>query len=316
MRLKLYRGKWAAVWSDEAGRTQRRSLRTADRGVAQRRLADLERQPVTNGTVADAFAAYCADLEERGKSAERARNAWKRLEYKFGALRPDQVTKLVCRQYVRDRRKAGVSDGTIRTELGRLSTALNSVGKHNPAEVELPPEPDARTRYLTRDEFNRLRDAAASDHIRLFIVLAGATGARKGAILQLTWDRIDFAAGRIDFGKRVGNKGRGVKPMTRAARAELEKARAGWSCTHVIEYAGKPVRAIDMAFRRTVERAGLEPCGPHDIRRSVGRWLAEDGIDISIIAQLLDHTDIRVTIKHYSRFSPRFMAEAIGSLEA
>lgn len=53
MRLKLYRGKWAAVGTDERGRVWRRSLRTADRATAERRFADL--RPETPGeTVGDA----------------------------------------------------------------------------------------------------------------------------------------------------------------------------------------------------------------------------------------------------------------------
>lgn len=261
------------------------------------------------------YAAYIADLEAREKPTQRVVDAWKRLEAAFGALRPDQVTKAGSRMYVAARRAQGVKDGTIRTELGMLKTALRSHDKRTPAEVEMPAAGEPPERFITRDEYVRLRDAARSDHIRLFIILALATAARKSAILQLTWERVDFEAGRINLGRRVGNKGRGVKPMTREARAALEAAYAGRTCDHVIEYAGQPVGSIDKAFTRAVERAGLSEIGPHDIRRSAGRWMAEDGVPMEQIAAYLDHRDMRVTTKHYARFSPDFLAGPARSLE-
>lgn len=319
MRLQKYRGKWAVVWS-ENGVTKRSSLRTADRDEAERRFKDrgrlLARQHQSGElTVADIVLAYADDLEERGKSGERVRYAMKRLREKFGVLRPDQVTKKLCREYIAERRDHGVSDGTIRTELGRLRSALVAHDKRTAAEIELPPDPGARERWITREEYARLRDATRSDHMRLFVVLALATAARKGAILQLTWDRVDFETGRINLGKRVGNKGRGVKPMTPEARRELEKAYAGRTCGYVIEYAGKPLGSIDAAFARAVKRAGIPKIGPHDIRRSAGRWMAEDGVPMAEIAAYLDHKDMKVTIKHYAVFSPDFLAGAARSLE-
>lgn len=65
MRLKLYRDWWYAVWR-ENGQTQRRALRTQDRGAAERALADLQR-PGTGDTVASIYAGYLAD-----KGTERA----------------------------------------------------------------------------------------------------------------------------------------------------------------------------------------------------------------------------------------------------
>lgn len=317
MRLKLYRGKWAIVWTDE-GRTLRRSLGTSDRDEAERRFADFRlgrSRAGEGGTVSDAVTAYVADLEARGKDPTRMRDAWKRLDGRFGALRPDQATKDVSRQYVAERRRQGASDGTIRTELGRLRTALRARDKHTPAIIELPPEPEPRARWLTREEYARLRDAARSDHIRLFIVLALATAARKGAILNLTWDRVHLDTGRINLGRRVGNKGRGVKPMTPEARAELEKAKTGATCEYVIEYGGDRVGSIDQAFRRTVGWAGIEPCGPHDIRRSAARWMAEAGVPMGEIAAYLDHTSTAVTEKVYAVFSPDYLADAARALE-
>ena len=67
--------------------------------------------------------------------------------------------------------------------------------------VEMPPKPPPRERWLTREEVQRLIHSAKSLHIRLFIVLAYYTTARTGAILDLTWDRVDLERRLIYYAK-------------------------------------------------------------------------------------------------------------------
>jgi integrase len=67
-----------------------------------------------------------------------------------------------------------------------------------------------------------------------------------GAILDLTWDRVDFEHGTIDFmpaGRDKTNKRRTVVPMNKRAREALETAFAGRLSDHVVEYGESPWRA-------------------------------------------------------------------------
>lgn len=316
MRLVRYRGFWCAAWHDGTT-TRRRSLRTKDRDEAERRFADLQRDNARQGdaTVSAVYAAYVNDLAARGKPQERAIDAWKRLGEWFGAKRPDQITKDLCRLYVASRRRDGVSDGTTRTELGYLKSAVLSDNKRSPADFELPAASPPRDRYLTQDEYVRLRDAAGSAHVRLFIILALGTAARKTAVLQLQWSQIDFDAGLIDMGAGVGNKRRAVVPMTKTVRQALEEAYTVRTCAHVVEYAGKPIGKVDAAFKRAVRRAGIDACSPHDLRRSAARWMAEAGASMSEIAAYLGHNDSRTTERVYARFSPNYLRNAAQALE-
>lgn len=61
----------------------------------------------------------------------------------------------------------------------------------------MPPKPQARTRYLTRADFDKFLGACNMPHIRLFAILAIGTAGRMGAILDLAGDWTDFAAGLI-----------------------------------------------------------------------------------------------------------------------
>lgn len=119
MRAKLYRGRWYAVWI-EGGKTRRTALRAADREAAERNLSDLKRAlTVEAKTVAEIMKAYLADREGRA-SHESMRYAWQALQPVFGHLRPDQITRDLCRDYVTRRRRSAIKDGTIIKELSVL----------------------------------------------------------------------------------------------------------------------------------------------------------------------------------------------------
>jgi hypothetical protein len=183
----------------------------------------------------------------------------KRIIPAFGYLRPDQVNRARCREYVAQRREQGVRDSTIRRELAVLSAALHWADKKTPAIVEMPPQPPPKSRHLTREEYRTLREAAKKvPHMHLFVILAYSTAGRAGAILDLTWDRVDFERGQIRLGmgeKRA--KGRATVPMTEGVRAALLEARKAALTDHVIEYGGSPVKSIRRAFKAAAARAGL-----------------------------------------------------------
>ena len=114
----------------------------------------------------------------------------------FGAYRPDQITKDKCREYTAFKRKT-LSDWSIRRHLGILRSALMWKDKNTLAVIELPPEGLPRDYYLSKDEFYKALDCADAYHIKLFMVLALTTAGRMTALLELTWDRVDFDKGII-----------------------------------------------------------------------------------------------------------------------
>lgn len=319
-RLKLYRGAWYAV-SRINGQTVRRALRTTDKAVAERSLADILAQPVTRpgDDVASIVRAYIADRAAAGvRRVATMRSSLPHLEAAFGPLRPDQITADRVRAYAKARGQ-GRSTATVRSDLETLRAALKSA-KATGWEIPMPAPPDPRDRYLTRAEFTRLlRASKPYPHLRLFIVLALTTGARAEAILQLTWDRVDFGRGLIAFrgqgAVEAANKRRGVKPMTRRARAHLTKARSMSTCSHVIEWGGRPVKSIKKAFASAVRAAGLPgKVSAHTLKHTAGAWLAEAGVPMSEIAQMLDHTSTAMTERVYARYSPGYLARSARAL--
>lgn len=315
VRLKLYRGKWYAVWID-GGATKRASLRTADRTAAERNLAAfLAANEAPRETVADIMKAFLEDRRDRA-SYPRSIDAWKRLAPHFGHLRPADIGRQTCREYTRMRARRA-QPGTIIKELSVLRAALNWHDKRSPAVIEMPRQPPPRDRHLTREEYRSLRDAAIDPHIRLFIIVAYSTAGRASAVLELTWDRVDFRRGLVQLATLGdhGNKGRALVPMTDSLRAALEKAKNAALTDYVIEYASRRVRSIRRGFQTACARAGLIDVTPHVLRHTAAVHMAEAGVPMSEIGQYLGHTSERVTYRVYARYSPDHLRRAAAHLE-
>lgn len=240
----------------------------------------------------------------------------------FGHMHPDHITTALCRQYAAKRAKAKRKPGTIWTELNHLRIVTNWARKvrliTEPTAIELPRKPPPRDKRLTRAEARALIDAAEPGHIRLAIVLMLTTAARSGAILDLTWDRVDFERGQIMYADPEDDahrKGRATVPMNNLARTELEAAQKVALSEYVVEWAGRKVGSIKRGFAASVERAGLSGVTPHILRHTAASLMAESGTPMDEIAQYLGHSDPGITFKVYARFSPGHLKKASAALE-
>lgn len=170
--------------------------------------------------------------------------------------------------------------------------------------------------FSLAEEFAALLAAATTPHINLFMRLALATAGRMGAILALTWSRVDFDAGTIQLGDGPKTKkGRATVPMTESLRAALLAAHTARTTPYVIEYGGAQVGKIRKAFERAAIAAGLPDLTPHGLRHTAAVWMAEAGVPMSEIAQYLGHSDERTTFRVYAIYSPGYLRKAASALE-
>src|SRR5690606_16165522 len=97
--------------------------------------------------------------------------------------------------------------------------------------------------------------------------------------------------------------------------AELLEAQKAAVTPYVIEYGGQKVGNIKKGFAAAVKRAGLDDVTPHDLRHTAAVWMAEAGASMAEIAQVLGHSDERITYRVYARFSPDHLRRAMTALE-
>lgn len=315
-RLVKHRGQYSLAYG-----TPRKRIATGtnDRGRAEAIAGEIWRRlnRPAQERVTDLWEPYYQDRIANGGSRPRLDSLWKTIEPSFGYKLGKAITKQDCRDYAAMRKRLGKSPSTIKTEMEALRACLRwHYGKEAPIIVAPPPS-KPRDRYLTREEATRLLANIESPHAKLFVEIALGTGARMGAILDLTWDRVDLKHNLIDFkpaGRATTNKRRVEVGITARLRERLEEAQKGALTDHVIEYGGKPVASVKKAIAAAARRAKV-PCSPHVFRHTAAVWMAQADVPLDRIAQVLGHTSPRVTYATYARYSPRFMADAMAALD-
>lgn len=330
MRIVPHRGKWA-VYIDR----KRISLglpATEDyRADAERQARDylsLRARALAGDRCASIMQAYLDDMPRRAQPkhpSESYRLLAKTVGGFFGDHTPEQVTREECRAYIAKRRAEGKADGTIRTELAALKAALRWFDPNTPARFDMPSPGRPRDRWLTRDEFDRLL-AASPDHVKTFLHVAICTGARKEAILQMTWStHVNFDRGTLWPGFKAGGKNRSIwLLMTDAAFQHLSLVRGHSEAGYLIEWGGGRVADMKRAIKRAYEDAGVHGVSApvHTLRHIAGAWMAmgdpQRGVEpvpLLEISKQLGHSSPEITYRHYAHLGTDHMAASTRALE-
>lgn len=281
-------GRWYITWT-ESGRSNRASTRTRDRAEAEKVRAafilERDRRPEAKPdeiAVASVLEDYWQRHASALPSAQRINIAINHLTEFYGASAVSVVNARSHERYIAQCRNEGKADGTINRHLGSLRAALRFAVKsgdlthapHVPSLKEPPPRPHV----LDRRQVAKLLWAArrlGHDHVALFIRLAVYTGARRSAILQLTWDRVDLRAGTVDFrlpGVAHSRKRRAITGLPKRLLRSLKRLYRRSTTPTVIAWNGKPVASIKRAFRETAKAAKLPHVTPHVLKHTAVSW--------------------------------------------
>lgn len=319
------RGGYCVYWTGADGKRVRFKLQARTRAESEAEAVDVYRrqhfvQSQSGMNVAGIWAEYVRDLGDR-PTAKTMGYTGKAVLAHFGHYRPDQITTDLCRAYSRARMNAGISQGSVHTELGHLRSAMKFAERERiigaAPYVERPAKPTPKERFLTKEEVQRLIDSADAPHIGLAIHLLFGTAGRVGAVLDLTWDRVDMQRGvinlRLDDART--RKGRAIVPINRGLLAALQTAKDSALSDHVVEWGGGRVASIRKGFEGAVRRSGLRDVTLHTIRHSSAVAMVSNGIAIEQVAQYLGHSNTAITFSTYGRFAPNHLTDAADVLD-
>jgi len=320
--VQRFRGGFALVWWDIDNTGQRKRHRR-QLTAQDRQSAEAEARTIWEGsdespwTVGRIMPAYLQSITAK-PSHSRRQDAWKAMRHFWERVDPAMIDEQMCRAY-RDSRRVG--DATARYELMQLSTALNwaiderKISKRG--KTWLPTPPEHKVRHLSPEEFDRFFAGVKAPHARIFVMLGLYTMARPSAILQLTWDRVDFMRRLIDFtpsGHLRTSKRRSVVTIGDLLLEELQRAYAARTSVYVVEHGGERVKSIKKAFQAASQRSNVHVT-PYTLRHTGAVWAAEGGVPMPELAQMMGHDDDRTTQKHYARFSPDYLRSVVSAIE-
>jgi integrase len=289
------------------------------------RKAEKERREAP--TVAELCATY---LEEHARPYKRAsslesdvRIIERHIRPRIGQMLVADVTSSTIRQVHREITRAGHPIAANRT-VSLLSKVFNFALAEpdvwrlirNPAQRLPRNGENRRERFLSPEEIGRLSaalrarwDEPAAKAIALLLI----TGARRGELLNATWDQIDF------------ERGRWTKPSAHTKQKKL----------HIVPLSPPAVRVLtEMPMREGYifgpalvwrlrdnweavrDEAGLKGVRLHDLRHSYASILAGAGLSLVMIGQLLGHTQPTTTARYAHLLDDQLRAATgrVGSL--
>ena len=321
---RLYRSP-SGVWYVSWNRKERQSLRTKDAATARLAARRLEREradPAHAAAAKETIRSCLKALVEDKVAHGRAEGTLHMIGVKSGHLARllgDETPLVVvdaeaCDRYLAARVGEGAGLGTIGKELGVLRGALKLArrrGKYSADPATVIPHVEGgytpRTTWLTESQVTALLDELQPHRARHVAWLA-VSGARLGESLRA--DRADVSGGRILIrGTKTRLSWRTVE-VPEYARPLLERALVDAPRSGLLH---RPWGSIRRDLAAACERAGVPVVTPNDLRRTCAQWLRQRGVDASLVAQYLGHTDARMVERVYGRLGTRELADAIGA---
>jgi len=260
-------------------------------------------------------------LEREGallKSIRTERNrvlAWAR---EFGNRPLGQITRTEIEAWRREK-MARCRPATINRDLSRLRRMFSlavewELLEESPmAGIRFLRENNARTRYLSLEECQRLIASCIAPHIRALVTVALHSGMRLGEILDLHWYDLDFASGFILVRDSKNGESRHV-PMD-ATLFALFRAYPHRLGTDLVFSSPAGGRIVDVrtGFQNACKRAELTDLHFHDLRHTFASQFVMAGGDLYILKEILGHKSPAMAAR-YAHVSPTYLIKSIDRM--
>jgi integrase len=244
----------------------------------------------------------------------------------------------------------GFSAATIRKTHQIINSALDKALEQqmiriNPAKsVEVPSLEQKPVKAFSREEQATFFEAAKSYSYYEAFIFSVDTGVRKGELLSLTWDDIDFDNGYVSINKTLifvkdrDNKSDNtyilkVQDSTKT-KAGVRKVPLTKRCLHMLKelklknITKSPLvfpskngtyinpRNLLRCFETICEKTGLEGFNCHSLRHTFATRCFEKGIPVKIVSRWLGHAKVSHTLDIYTHVMPDEEKKAIERLES
>ena len=221
----------------------------------------------------------------------------------------------------------------------------------NPTEAVSPPKMTRKEiRVLTPEEQDKFLNALKGHRLEALFKLALATGMRRGELLALTWDKVDFERNTISISKsatRVYNQ------ETRKTTIEVggPKSKSGYreipmlpsvapilSKHYMLQQkeqreAGSAYNKLNLVFCSSVgtftepgrinttldkvlKQAGVEHINFHALRHSFATRALEIGVPAKVVQAMLGHSDVALTLNTYTHLLKETLHDEIGKMNS
>ena len=248
-----------------------------------------------------------------------------------------------------------MSSNTVRLIHTILSAAFKQAVRwkrlvHNPCQdIDPPTLEKPKERVLTPEQAQNLLAVAKDSSLECFLVLALTTGMRRGELLGLRWDDIDFEQKTLSVARTVSylkTETNGIyhyietSPKTEAGRRIIALTRLGINTlkVHKIKQLEQrlavgsawhehglvipnslgniyDISSLRFRFNKLLQKAGLPHMRIHDLRHCAATLLLSMGVELKVIQQILGHSSIAITANIYGHVLLTLQEEAMSKMD-
>jgi integrase len=274
----------------------------------------------------------------------------------LGYIQLQKLTPAHVQAFYAKKQKEGLSPRFIGLLHAILSTALKDavqwelIAKNVCVNVKLPRKEQHEIPILTKEQAQKLITVAHKRHMATIIALALTTGMRRGELLGLYWDNIDFETRSLQvtqalsyiaveggYGgyqfvestpKTASSRRRIMLPqfvidMLKKRKEQQQKLtlQAGeiWK-EHTLVFTSQTggylaPHTLHQKFKRILQEAELPDMRIHDLRHNAATLLLSMGVNPKVVQEILGHANISMTLNIYSHVLPSMQQEAMDQMD-
>jgi len=284
--------------------------------AAENRQAELETAKQQDATLARLVADYVDEISRTHKSWAKTESTLNRYLAPYLIHRADEVTRGDVRDVLAKLRDAG-KDTTANRALAAIRAMYNWALTEdwpkrqgfltaNPAWQIKATKETSRQRVLSDKELRtilkKLPKSGLSEAVQELLVVTLLTGCRIGEVCAMQWKHIHDDEWRLPAELTKNGRAHTVY-LSEQAQAILNRHKSGAYVfsnpgTHhgymrrdSVEWMLRRALGVDVKVPKAerVNRLGVEPFTPHDMRRSLATWLGENQVDEKIHDRMLNH---------------------------
>ncbi len=237
-----------------------------------------------------------------------------------------EITANHIRAYIVQMQEKGLKNKTINHTINLLSGIFNKAVEagfvtYNPvASVSRLKLPHMEMEFLDTFDIKALLNTAKSEFPTFYPLLqtAIATGMRRGELLALTWNDIDFERKLIRVNKSYHNGSLEETKTKKSVRNVCFPENLGavlmeWKkiapkskvvfCSSTGSYLD-PNNMSKRYFKPCLEKAGVKNIRFHDLRHTYASLMIAKKMPIKFIQQQMGHSSIQVTLDKYGHLMP------------
>lgn len=214
-----------------------------------------------------------------------------------------------------------VTEATINREIALLKTIFSMavewgrIDKNPLARVKKFKENHQKDMRILKDEEAIALIDAANSHLKPILIIALNTGMRRGEILGLRWENIDFDKDLIYIEDSKSGKPREVYMNIMIFEALKELPRNS-EYVFYNQDTQNHITDVKKSFKTACKNAGIKSIRFHDLRHTAATKMVEAGVDLVTVSKILGHSSIMMTMRyaHLGEKTMRAAAEKLGQI--